>query len=193
MSRNDFRHILLGVVVLLVSGKSSHLDAQSSGMSISVYTDTTQTVNLMLDVYATVIDNSWGCTHSSYMTTAYIYSPSGRFESNQTVGMYGSVDIAIDDEFGDYSVHTSGTYTCSCIYGGTAGYGGAPQTVTPRQPSDLVGVPPDQYSYTSPGNYLRTRTWQVRDQNTNLEFPGFSGRSVSVVSVPPRIALGSRR
>ena len=55
MSRNDFRYILLGVVVLLVSGKSSHLDAQSSGMSISVYTDTTQTENLMLDVYATVI------------------------------------------------------------------------------------------------------------------------------------------
>ena len=135
-------------------------------MSFSIYTDVTQSQNLTMEMYATVIDNSWGCTHSGYMTTAHITSPSGRHASHQSSGLHGSVSIPILDEYGDYTVTTSGSYGCSCIFGGTAGYGGGGQTVSPRRPAGLASVPEDQFTYTSPGNYLRTRIWQVKDQHT---------------------------
>jgi hypothetical protein len=153
----------LGFLVLCFVARPSL--AQASGMSFSVYTDIDQTQDFAnMYVQATVIDSSWGCYHGSYMTTTHIYSPSSRYTSSQSSGMYSTTSISINGEYGEYTAYTSGNYTCSCIFGGTAGYGGSGQPVAPRVPSDLASVPPDQYTYNGPGNYLRTRIWEVKDQ-----------------------------
>jgi hypothetical protein len=108
--------------------------------------------------------SSSGCSHGGYSTTAEIYSPSGRSASSQSSGLSASTFLALNGESGDYTVDTRGTYQCSCIFGGTAGYGNT-QHVTPRTPGDLVSVPPDYWQYVDLGNYLLRRTWQVLDQS----------------------------
>lgn len=49
--------------------------------------------------------------------------------------------------------------------------------ITPRSPQDLRSVPPDSFTYTSPGNYLKARIWQVWD-NYGLEWT-YSGFPVT--------------
>jgi len=117
MSRGTLSRVISTVILVACGAVAAerHVSGQSSGMSISVYTDVYQSEDLNMVVYATVMDNSWGCGHSGYMTTAYITSPEGRFASHQSSGLYGNVSIPIDAEYGDYSVNTSGTYQCSCI------------------------------------------------------------------------------
>jgi hypothetical protein len=150
---------------LLLALLSVARDGLASGMSFSVYTDIDQTQDFSsMYVHATVIDSSWGCSHYSYMTTTHIYSPSSRYASSQSSGMQSTTSISIEGEYGECTAYTSGLYNCSCMGGGTAGYGGSGQPVTPRVPSDLASIPPDQYTYNGPGNYLRTRVWQVKDQ-----------------------------
>jgi hypothetical protein len=109
-----------------------------------------------------VIDGRSGCSHSNYFTTVSVYSPSSRSATSSSGGLYASTSIPISAEFGDYTVATTGSYQCSCIFGGTAGFGGG-QTVPVRKPGDLRSVPPDSFTYRSLGNYLLTRVWQVYD------------------------------
>lgn len=72
----------------------------------------------------------------------------------------------------DLNSDPTGNYTC--VVSGTAQLdytdfvdfsSGGSQTVEPRVPADLKKSAnvPDTYTFTGPGNYLRTRTWQVWD------------------------------
>src|SRR4051812_10636484 len=102
------RRVLMILLLLLIPGAREGL-AQSSGMSISVYTDLDQTSDFEnMYVHATVIDNSWGCYHGGYMTTTYIYSPSNRVVSSQSSGLSSTSTIPIDEEYGEYTAYTSG-------------------------------------------------------------------------------------
>jgi hypothetical protein len=157
------RAIKLGrtVIVMVVLGIATPAAAQT--MSFSVNNDTALAGD-GLYLYGDVVDDSSGCSHGGYSTTAEIYSPSGRSASSQSSGLSASTFLALNGESGDYTVDTRGTYQCSCIFGGTAGYGNT-QHVTPRTPGDLVSVPPDYWQYVDLGNYLLRRTWQVLDQS----------------------------
>lgn len=62
-----------------------------------------------------------------------------------------------------------------CVLGGMAEFdytyfaefsSNSQTTIEPRKPQDLKSVPPDQYTYSSPGDFLRTRIWQVWDNYT---------------------------
>lgn len=137
--------------------------AQAQGMNFSVYADASPSSDLAyLYVSSSTIDGSWGCSHSNYFSTVSVYSPSNRSSSSSAGGLTASTSIPIAAEFGNYTIATSGTYQCSCIFGGTAGFGGG-QTVPVRRPADLRSVPPDNFTYWSLGNYLLTRIWQVYD------------------------------
>ena len=97
---------------------------QSYGMSFSIYRDAYASSDLStLHMWTTVSDNSWGCTHSNYNTVAHIVSPTGRNSYHQSTGLSSSTSITINDEMGDYTISTSGTYYCSCSYQ-TLGFGG---------------------------------------------------------------------
>jgi hypothetical protein len=95
-------------------------------MSFSVYTTSAAGSNeTRLYMYATVSDNSSGCVHGSYATTARIVSPTNRTATSQSSGLQASTSILFSGEVGNYSLVTTGSYTCSCIGGGTAGFGGS--------------------------------------------------------------------
>jgi hypothetical protein len=109
----------LGLVLLLPA------TGMAQTMSFSVYSDAAISEDVSTAYgYNSVSDNSSGCTHSNYTDTIYIYTPNGNNNSAEFGGMSGSIGIPIDGE-GDYTIVTSGTYRCSCIFGGTAGYGGS--------------------------------------------------------------------
>jgi len=64
-----------------------------------------------------------------------------------------------------------------CVLGGSAEFdytyflsfsADSQTTIQPRQPQDLKSVPPDVFTYNGPGDYLRTRIWQVWD---NYDLP----------------------
>jgi len=52
-------------------------------------------------------------------------SPSGRTATSSSNGLSAQTSLALNAEEGNYSLSTNGTYRCSCIGGGTAGYGGS--------------------------------------------------------------------
>jgi hypothetical protein len=156
--------------VILMTAVSSGVLVPAAGwaqtMSFSVYTDGWESDDgNYIDSSASVIDDSSGCNHINYMTQTRIISPSGRDSIGQSSGLSASNSLAIDDEFGDYTLVTTGTYACSCIMYNTAGFGGSAQTVTPRMPADIQPKGDDNFTYRSPGDYTRQRTWQVLDQN----------------------------
>lgn len=159
------RHVVMAVAVAIASLVLAR-DGFAQTMNFSVYTDGFETGDgLYLDSDATVIDDSTGCTHSGYYTSTRITSPSGRYSQTQEPGLSSSTSLAIDDEFGDYTLDTEGTYVCSCIFYNTAMFGGPAQTVTTRTPTDLVKSGDDTFTSRSIGDYTRGRTWQVLDQS----------------------------
>jgi hypothetical protein len=87
-----------------------------------------------------------------------VYSEPDEAESTMTT----ATSLPIPAEFGDHFVATSGSYQCSCMHGSTMGFGGG-QTVPVKRPGNLQSVPPDSFTYRSLGNYLKTRIWQVFD------------------------------
>lgn len=118
-------HLTL-LTVLAFIATSQVLLAQ--GMSFSVYNDVAANASTLY-YYSTISDNSWGCSHGSYVSTAHILSPSLRSSSSQWNGLSASASISFSGEYGTYDVYTVGTYHCGCIGppgggGGTAGYGG---------------------------------------------------------------------
>ena len=154
-------------LLLATSGRAQ------AAMSFSVYTDAVQSLN-RVQVFSTVIDGSSGCSHWGYMTTASIRTPSNRSASTSNFGLQSNTSIAINAEYGNYVATTSGSYSCSCIFGGTASFGGG-RTVTVQKPTSLkmynsgsLGGTPQQCSAFSPPNvrYYRYRDYQVQDQNS---------------------------
>lgn len=107
------------LAVLMIPGISA-----GQTMSFSVYTDSAVTGDgLTMYMYATTVDNSSGCSHINYASTATIYSPSGRSASSTYSGLYTTTQMATDFEIGEWGLVTTGTYNCSCIGYGQASYG----------------------------------------------------------------------
>lgn len=151
------------LIGLAFAGLALPGSALAQGMSFSVYADAAPNSDLSyLYVSSSVIDGSWGCSHFNYMSTVSVYSPSNRSATATAGGLSVSTAIPISAEFGNYTVATYGSYQCSCMPGGSPGFGGG-QTVPVKRPGDLRSVPPDSFTYRSPGNYLLTRIWQVYD------------------------------
>lgn len=129
-------------------------------MSFSVNTGASISQDLSyLYASSTVIDYSWGCSHSSYSTRVTIYSPSGRVASSQSSGLQASVSLATAGEFGTYSIVTTGTYYCSCVRT-TAGFG-ASRYLDFYQPYDVVPIYPDTFISLGIGKYWKQRNRQV--------------------------------
>lgn len=130
-------------------------------MSFSVYNGGSVS-NGVVYANSSVIDNSWGCTHSGYWTSATIRSPSGRSAVGQSSGLQASTSLALAGEFGNYQIVTFGTYYCSCAMA-TAGFGGG-QTLPVKRPYFLHKYA-DFYKYPTPYLYHRVRDYQVQDTN----------------------------
>lgn len=155
-------------LVLVCCLASSALDVQAQTMSFSVYTNPTAGYG-WVNVASSVLDNSSGCSHWGHTTTAAIYSPSSRSASSTSGGMQAGASLSISAEFGTYSTVTTGSYHCSCIFGGNAGYGGGQPIVVPKPEyahpynfSDQGGTP--SWCQTAP-RYWKVRDYQVRDGN----------------------------
>jgi hypothetical protein len=128
---NMASRFLIGVLVIFM-GLVAAEAAQAGTMNFSVYIDHAAgsgSNNTKLYMYSTAYDNSSGCAHSAYSTTARIYSPSGRLGQTTTSGLSASTNLVVGAEYGSYTLVTNGTYNCSCIGGGTGGYGGTPAVV----------------------------------------------------------------
>ena len=98
--------------------------AHAGTMSFSVYSDGAINSSLTLVYnYSNVFDNSSGCTHSNYSTTATIVSPSNRTATLQSSGLHSTTSLSINGEYGTYNFTTSGTFFCGCSQM-TSGYGG---------------------------------------------------------------------
>jgi hypothetical protein len=156
---------ILWAPMLIVCAGTLH----AQGMSFSVYMDTTPGESSLYMV-TSVADNSWGCSHGGYMTTARLTSPSGRTVASQSSGLQASTSLDYNDEYGDYSVATDGSYQCSCIFGGTAGFGGS-QTTFVQRPTSLNMYKTDALTGTPtgcsvPARYWNFRDYQVMDQQT---------------------------
>jgi hypothetical protein len=93
-------------------------------MSFAVYNDVSASGsgNTIYN-YGSADDNSWGCSHWGYSTTVRLYSPSGR-NSSRSGSLSANTSLAFADDSGNWGAVTQGTYNCSCMYGGTAGFGG---------------------------------------------------------------------
>jgi hypothetical protein len=104
-------------------------NAQAYGMSFSVYSDgTISTDGLTFNIFSSVADNSWGCTHTNYLTTTYVTSPTNRTSSRQLSGLSSNTSISINNEDGTFQMGTSGSFACGCShlnlgYGGGGGFG----------------------------------------------------------------------
>ena len=147
--------------------------AQSSGMSFGVQTST-QVYNASLTAYTNVTDNSWGCVHGGYATTARIYSPTNRTASSQSSGLSASVTLPLNGEYGTFTVVTTVNYGCSCMFNQQVSFSQGVQ-VQPKVPKNIAATGSDFSKYIAPGDYLRRRTWQVVDQtNTPLQRSGMS-------------------
>ena len=124
----------VSIVVMAVVGLLAHADAgYTQTMSISVYNDSAPSGEgegedeYTVYGYSTVQDNSSGCTHGGYYTTTHLTSPSSRHNSTGASGLASTTTLDFAGEEGTWSVATSGSYQCSCIKGGTAGFGGSAQ------------------------------------------------------------------
>jgi hypothetical protein len=125
---NRFRVIAAFLVGAAVLGWPAVGYAQT--MSISVYNDAASNAEAEDDAYtlygySSVDDNSSGCGHSGYFTTTHLTSPSSRHNSTGASGLSSGTSLGFDGEEGSWSIATSGSYQCSCIFGGTAGFGGS--------------------------------------------------------------------
>ena len=102
-----------------------------AGMNFSVYTVPSLSQDgLTLYSGATIQDNSTGCSHSTYSTSALINGPNSAQASSGPLsgmsgmsGMSASTSIAVNDNYGDYSFAGTVSYYCSCI-NNVAGAGG---------------------------------------------------------------------
>jgi hypothetical protein len=144
-------------------------------MSFSVYTDASSPDDLTLYMTANVVDNSSGCSHGGYTTTAHITSPSGRVAMSTQSGLQSTTSLQILAESGDFQLDTSGQYTCSCIFGGTAGYGGSAQ-VQPRVPTYIRKLGNPRWTQGPPYPYRRIQSYQVFDKDC---FPMGAGHQFS--------------
>jgi hypothetical protein len=141
--------------------------AGAQTMSFSVYNDPNVGYGwVQNDAY--VIDFSSGCSHWGYETTVRVQSPSYRLATGVNQGLSGSASLDTDSEFGDYTAVTTTRYSCSCIHGGTATYGGsttvpvpAPTTASPHFWGALSGTPS---GCASAPYYWYVRDYQVKDQ-----------------------------
>lgn len=115
-------------IILLVLGIAAIRPPNALGqqMSFSVYNDIDVSWPSSPAVYnfASVLDNSWGCSHWSYYSTAKVVSPTNRQATSSVSGLNPTVSLSFTDEEGEWYAVTTGTYSCSCIYGGTASFGG---------------------------------------------------------------------
>lgn len=160
MFRPIIRHVLVIQLVSLAGLVPAPALAQT--MSFSVYTDPASGSGYVY-VSSSVLDNSSGCSHWGYLTTAKIYSPSSRSAQSTNGGLSASTSLSLSGEFGTYTTVTTGSYNCSCIFGGLASYGGGQPIVVPKP------------VYANPYNSLTDRSgtpascstapyyWKVRD------------------------------
>lgn len=115
---------LVALVIGAVPAITSPASAQS--MSFSVYQDAALSNAFLVHGYVTVQDNSWGCTHGNYSTTANIYSPTGRNNPGTSGGLYSNTTLSMNGEEGNYTVVGLGSYSCSCSQFGVPGrFGGS--------------------------------------------------------------------
>jgi hypothetical protein len=93
-------------------------------MSFSTYNDINADSDLTtLYGYGSVDDNSSGCSHYNFLTTASIYSPSNRSSSSAQGGYEATTSLSFDAEEGDWAVSDYTTYNCSCMMGGQLAIG----------------------------------------------------------------------
>lgn len=97
--------------------------ALSQQMSFSLRGRTLSADGATILGYTNVVDNSWGCAHWEYSTTLRLISPSGRQGTGSSSGLQASTSLAVGGEDGNYTIVSSGNYSCSCIGGGTAAFG----------------------------------------------------------------------
>jgi hypothetical protein len=152
------------VGVLLVPSLCDLAFGQSSGMSFSVYNNT-QVYNASLDLDGSVLDNSWGCSHGSYSTTARIYSPTNRTAASTSAGLSAEVTLPLNGEYGNFTLVTNVSYTCSCMMNSVVTFSDG-RTEQPKVPANVQQAGSDYFTRIASGNYLRRRTWQVLDQTS---------------------------
>ena len=116
------------VVAVLIFGAAPVVsEAQAQQMSFSVYSDFTMHGATFAQWRVTgstsVMDHSTGCAHWGYITGVTLNSPS-RSGSSTASGLSASTNLLFSAEVGNWSVSTTGSYSCGCIKGGTAMYGG---------------------------------------------------------------------
>jgi hypothetical protein len=110
--------------------------AAAQTMSFSVYSDFGPSENdasfdeARVYAWGTVSDNSSGCTHSNYQSGTDLFSPSRSDSPGFTGGLQSDTSLLFSAEVGDWTVVTRGTYQCSCMFGGTVGFGGSSVTDT---------------------------------------------------------------
>lgn len=119
MLQRSWTSIVAGTIgVFLVAANA----AVAQQMSLAVYNDVSGGETIYN--YGSAEDNSWGCSHWGYSTTARLYSPSGRNSSGTAGGLAASTALSFADDSGNWSGVTQGVYNCSCIYGQQAAFGG---------------------------------------------------------------------
>ncbi len=125
-------HVVSLLIVIVFCGLVSPRPVAASGMSFSIYVDADVDEDGMMDMWTSVVDSSWGCTHSSYYTIAHIVSPTNRTSDSGSSGLQSDANLSVVDDYEDYSAYTTGTYTCSCMFGSTIGFGGSAQVIKVR-------------------------------------------------------------
>src|SRR5262249_37523214 len=83
-------------------------------------------------------DNSTGCTHVNYQTTAYVNGPTGN-AMQTTVGLYGTVSVPYGG--GNFGFWSDLVLDCSCFGPSLDGGGGASAVSLPPVPTGEYSIP----------------------------------------------------
>ncbi len=126
-------HVLLSyrlVPASLLSSPRARLKLVQNGMNynVSMYNDAWSDAGVVYGT-STTNDNSSGCFHGNYTTTAGMTTPGGNGTSQISSGMVSNVQLPLDS-YGTYWVYGSVGFYCSCV-NGTIGGGGGSYGYTP--------------------------------------------------------------
>jgi hypothetical protein len=138
------------IAIILAACCAFAQGAAAQTMSFSTYSDAAANSSGVINMWTTVVDSSSGCSHGNYLTTARVVSPSNRTSSSSSSGLSSSTNLSIDDEWGDYSLVTTGTYQCSCMFNSTISFGAPAVTAAASETTIEVN-----YTYVSHSDDLQ--------------------------------------
>jgi hypothetical protein len=193
MTSTVFRLVMF-TVALILSGVAS---VSAQVMDLSSYNDAWSSENSGLLYGATdVIDNSSGCTHDSYVTDIWLYSPT-RSTFDQAYGTSASASLTFEEETGEWSVSHNTSFSCSCTqaplaFAGGSGFGVALRTTYFRSP---VRTGPVSCFYPNTACASGTPTcaggWAFALYSPTLGCPQYAGATFLLITFPDRQPLCS--